>query len=158
MDLILENYNYQHCYAKYTQCISNLRQAKIKGEVIVAKPVLLLALIDGIGQGVFKENVFVLNEWLENRYLKLMLENTSKSQFDKPADIANPFWHLASDGFWHLHGNAVQTMKTTPSKKWLKENVSYACFDEDMWILLQNASWRMKLRDFIVENKLSSNG
>ena len=146
----------EQIYSYYTNCIMNLRQAKIKGEVIVAKPVLLLALIDGVWQGVFKENVFVLNEWLENRYLKLMLENTSKSQFDKPADISNPFWHLASDGFWHLHGNAVQTMKTTPSKKWLKENVSYACFDEDLWILMQNQTWREKLRNFIVEHKLTS--
>ena len=35
-------------------------------------------------------------------YLNLMLEYTRQSQFAKPADISNPFWHLATDGFWHL--------------------------------------------------------
>lgn len=79
-----------------------IRQAKIRGEVIVAKPVLMLALIDGIDSGVFLENRFVLNEWLEDRYLMLMREYTRRSQFSKPADISNPFWHLATDGFWHL--------------------------------------------------------
>ena len=145
----------EQTYSNFTNRILNLRQAKIHGEVIVAKPVLLLALIDGIGQGIFKENKFVLNEWLEDRYLKLMVENTTHSQFDKPSDIANPFWHLASDGFWHLHGKEVQKMKTTPSRKWLKENVSYASFDEDLWILLQNQTLREKLRNFIVEHKLA---
>lgn len=145
----------EQTYSNYTNRILNLRQAKIHGEVIVAKPVLLLALIDGIGQGIFKENRFVLNEWLEARYLKLMVENTRHSQFDKPADIANPFWHLSTDGFWHLHGKNALEMKTTPSRKWLKENINYAYFDEDLWILLQNQPWREKLRNFIVEQKLT---
>ena len=155
MNLILENYNYQRCYAKYTQCIIDLRQVKIKGEVIVAKPVLLLSLIEGIHRGIFQDNKFVLNEWLEDKYLELMKKYTSNSQFDKPSDIANPFWHLASDGFWHLQGTELSSMKNTPSKRWLKDNVSYASFDEDLWVLLQNASWRMKLRDFIIEHKLT---
>lgn len=153
----LSKYNpMEQSYYYYTDCIMNLRQAIINGEVIVAKPVLLLALIDGIGQGIFKENRFVLNEWLDARYLKLMVENTRHSQFDKPADIANPFWHLATDGFWHLNGKDVLEMKTTPSRKWLKENINYAYFDEDLWILLQNQPWREKLRNFIVEQKLTN--
>jgi len=156
MNPSIDNYNYKRCYTHYTDCIMNLRQAIINGEVIVAKPVLLLALIDGLGQGIFKENKFVLNEWLEDRYLKLMVENTSHSQFDKPSDIANPFWHLTTDGFWHLQGKEMYAMKFTPSKKWLKENISYAYFDNDLWILLQNQSWREKLRNFIVEQKLTS--
>ena len=38
---------------------------------------------------------------------------------------------------------------------WLKANVEFAFFDESLWILLQNKVWRMKLRDYIVEQKLS---
>ena len=33
-------YFYEKCYANYTKRIMNIRQAKIRGEVIVAKPVL----------------------------------------------------------------------------------------------------------------------
>ena len=49
MNKTLQFYNYEQCYAHYTRRIMSIRQAKIHGEIIVAKPVLILALIDGIG-------------------------------------------------------------------------------------------------------------
>lgn len=155
MNRTLHFYSYEQCYAHYTKRIMSIRQAKIHGEVIVAKPVLLLALIDGIDGGVFTVNQFNLNDWLEERYLALMKQYTRNSQFDKPADISNPFWHLQSDGFWHLIQKTTAAEGTTPTKKWLKENVSYGHFDDDLWVLLQNKVWRQKLRDFIVEHKLT---
>ncbi len=77
------------------------------------------------------------------------------SQFDKPTDISNPFWHLQSDGFWHLQFAEKSQEGTTPSKRWLKDKVSYAYFDESLWILLQNREWRIKLREYIIEHKLT---
>lgn len=154
MNHILAYYDYSRCFAYYTERIMNIRQAKIQGEVIVAKPVLMLALIDGVDSGVFANNRFALNEWLEERYLLLMHYYTRSSQFGKPTDINNPFWHLSTDGFWHLQLKTKGKMSTTPSKAWLKENVSYACFDDDLWVLLQNKDWRTRFRDFIVEHKL----
>ena len=53
MNRTLQFYNYEQCYVHYTKRIMSIRQAKINGEVIVAKPVLLLALIDGIENGEF---------------------------------------------------------------------------------------------------------
>lgn len=158
MNSTLHFYNYEQCFAHYTKRIMSIRQAKIHGEVIVAKPVLILALIDGIDNGEFTGNRFVLNEWLEKRYLTLMKQYTRNSQFPKPADISNPFWHIQGDGFWHLnyHGERLSKSKT-PSKAWLKGNVEFAYFDEPLWILLQNKVWRLKLRDYIVEHKLTSN-
>ncbi len=47
MNRELRFYNYEQCFAHYTKRIMNIRQAKVHGEVIVAKPVLLLALIEG---------------------------------------------------------------------------------------------------------------
>ncbi len=39
----LRLYFYEKCFTNYTKRIMNIRQAKKRGEVIVAKPVLLLA-------------------------------------------------------------------------------------------------------------------
>ena len=151
----LNLYYYEKCYANYTKRIMNIRQAKVRGEVIVAKPLLMLAIFDGISAEIFQGNEIHLNEWLETRYVMLMRQYVKGSQFDKPTDIANPFWHLQSDGFWHLYYQGESLTKgKTPSKAWLKEQVEYACFDEDLWSLLQNKEWRMKLRDYIVEHKL----
>ncbi len=41
-----------------------------------------------------------------------------------------------------------------PKEVWLKVNVEFARFDDDLWILLQNREWRKKIRDFIIEKKL----
>lgn len=152
---MLNFYNYEACYAHYTARIMNIRQAKKYGEVIVAKPVLLLAIIDGIERQVFTNNVIQLNDWLDARYGVLMRQHTRNSMFDGFSPINNPFWHLESDGFWHLHYPGIELSKTsTPSTKWLKENVRYASLDDDLWILLQNEAMRQRLRDYIVEHKL----
>ena len=148
-------YFYKQCYANYTKRIMSIRQAKIRGEIIVAKPVLLLAIIDGISIDMFSDNMFCLTDWLEARYVMLMQQYMKGSQFDKPTDISNPFWHLQSDGFWHLQFAEKPQDGVTPSKRWLKDNVSYAHFDESLWILLQNKVWRLKLRDYIIEHKLT---
>lgn len=151
----LNFYFYDKCFNYYTKRIMDIRQAKIRGEVIVAKPVLLLAIIDGIGSNVFSKNEFPLTEWLQSRYNMLMQKYMRNSQFDKPTDISNPYWHLQSDGFWNLRTIAEIQEGISPSKAWLKENVDYAYFDEALWIMLQNKVWRMKLRDYIIEHKLT---
>ena len=155
MNKSLKFYNYELCFAHYTKRIMSIRQAKIRGEVIVAKPVLLLAIIDGIDADVFIGNEFPLNDWLEERYGMLMKQYMRDSQFDKPADISNPFWHLQSDGFWHLQLVDKSQEGVTPSKRWLKENVTRASIDDDLWLLLQNKAWRLNVRDYIVEHKLT---
>ena len=151
----LGSYFFEKCFTNYTKRIMNIKQAKIRGEVIVAKPVLLLAIIDGISNDLFKNNEIQLTEWLESRYVMLMQQYMKSSQFDKPTDISNPFWHLQSDGFWHLQLAERPQEGITPSKHWLKENVTFAYFDEDLWVLLNDKIWRTKLREYIIEHKLT---
>lgn len=156
MNRVIQFFNYEQCYQHYTKRIMNIRQAKIHGETIVAKPVLLVAIIDGIEANVFRNNQFAINDWLEGRYNMLMSQYAKDSQFDDRTSIEKPFWHLETDGFWHLNYQGERLSKGhTPSKAWLKENIDFAYFDESLWILLQNKVWRMKLRDYIIEHKLT---
>lgn len=81
----------------------------------------------------FCNNRFVLNDWLEKRYEMLMRKYTRHSIFPNITEINNPFWHLESDGFWHLNYQGERLSKgKTPSKAWLKDNVRYAYFDDDL--------------------------
>ena len=156
MNRIIQFFSYEQCYQYYTTRIMSIRQAKIHGETIVAKPVLLVAIIDAIESNVFLNNQFVINDWLEGRYMMLMSKYAKPSQFDDLTGIEKPFWHLETDGFWHLNYQGERLSKGhTPSKAWLKDNVKFAYFDESLWILLQNKVWRMKLRDYIIEHKLT---
>ena len=149
-------FDYEQCYRYYSKGIESVRQKIINGETIVAKPVLMVAIIDGIDANVFTNNQFILNDCIEERYKKLMEQFTKNSQFDGTTGIEKPFWHLETDGFWHLNYQGERLSKGhTPSKAWLKDNVEFAYFDESLWILLQNKVWRMKLRDYIIEHKLT---
>lgn len=142
----------------FSNRITNIRQKRIKGETIVAKPVLLVAIIDGIDANIFRSNQFAINDWLEGRYNMLMSQYAKDSQFDDKTTIEKPFWHLETDGFWHLNYLGERLSKGhTPSKAWQKENIDFAYFDEPLWMLLQNKVWRTKLRDYIVEHKLTDN-
>ena len=156
MNRVIQFFSYEQCFQHYTKRIMNIRQAKIHGETIVAKPVLMVAIIDGIEADIFRNNQFVINDWLEGRYNMLMSHYARDSQFDDKTGIEKPFWHLESDGFWHLNYQGERLNKShTPSRAWLKENVEFAYFEESLWILLQNKVWRMKLRDYIIEHKLT---
>jgi len=61
-------FDYEQCYRYYSKGIESVRQKRINGENIVAKPVLMVAIIDGIDANVFMNNQFVLNDWIEERY------------------------------------------------------------------------------------------
>ena len=157
MNRVVQFFNYDQCFQHYARQILSIRQAKIYGEVILAKPVLLLAIIDAIDNNIFANNQFVINDWLEEQYNSLMRLYAKGSQFDETTGIEKPFWHLETDGFWHLNYQGKRNSKShTPSKAWLKENVEFAYFDESLWILLQNKVWRTKLRDYIIEHKLTN--
>lgn len=48
MNRSLRFFDYEQCYNHYVRSIESIRQKRINGETIVAKPVLMVALIDGI--------------------------------------------------------------------------------------------------------------
>ena len=87
MNRTIQFFSYEQCYKYYTKRIMNIRQAKIYGETIVAKPVLMVALIDGIEGNVFRNNQFAINDWLEGRYKMLMSQYARNSQFDDSTSI-----------------------------------------------------------------------
>ncbi len=156
MNREIQFFDYDKCYNHYVKCIESIYQKHTYGHINVAKPVLLIATIDAIGENVFNDNRFSINDWLEKRYKLLMSHYSKDSLFKDKTSIDKPFWHLETDGFWHLNYQGERLSKGhTPSKAWLKDNLEFAYFDESLWILLQNKVWRMKLRDYIIEHKLT---
>ena len=157
MDKHLDFFNYEGCLIYYKGRIQNINQAKKHGEESVAKPVLLLAIIDSITYGEITSNRIRLTEELITRYERLMNAYAKDLKFFSNTSISNPFWHLQGDGFWHLAGaECINSQKNTPSIPWLQEHVNYAHVDEPLWILLQNRTMRLLLRDYIIEHKLTN--
>ena len=144
----------------YIRKISSLHCAKINGRLVIAKPMLLMALIDGIEDGAIKENRFYWDKSKDqykvlSRYYHNALQGYAPNSYVTP--LYKPFFHLNYDGFWHLKLiNDGIRLPSSSSLGFLKENLVYAYLEDDLWNMLQNQSNRDKIRSIIVEKYIKS--
>ncbi|MBD2250740.1 HNH endonuclease [Nostoc parmelioides] len=111
------------------------------------KPILVLTVIDLITQGLITDNQIRVSEELIQTFTCYWSILGSESY---KGGLHYPFFHLQSDGFWHLvfkpEFNGLQP-KTTNK---LKEAVEYAYLDKELFNFLQNESPRQELIDALV--------
>ena len=144
----------EELYSYYTRLIMKLNQAIIHGKRILAKPALLVAVIDSVESNEIQQNKITITMSLEDKYNRILAKYTGKSPHDKLTSIAMPFWHLQSDKFWFLESPCPNTKNFNATKKWIVDNAKYARLDDDLWYLMQDGAWRNKLREYIIEYKL----
>ena len=82
----------------YSKAFSRLRVNRSKG-LAPHKPILLLSVIGLIGQGKIKQNQIPLSPELIASFLEYWSQLETEAY--RP-DIALPFFHMKSEGFWHL--------------------------------------------------------
>ena len=114
------------------------------------KPVLLLSVIALIEGGQVSENEIDLSPELAETFINYWSKVTNR----KP-DISLPFFHLRSDGFWHLHPNTdyEATLRVASQIKGisrLREVVAYASLDAPLFLLLTNAVDRETIRQTLI--------
>ena len=85
---------------KYVHKFKNLRVDRAHGAA-PNKPVLLLALIELIEHGQIRENIIQPSLSLFEIFMKYWSIVT-----DRRPNLALPFFHLKSEGFWYHHANA----------------------------------------------------
>ena len=134
---------------KYVQKMKRLRVDRAHG-VAPHKPLLLLAVIELIERGQIQKNKISLSPDLAETFIKYWSKVT-----DRKPNIALPFFHLKSDGFWHLHPNAgyekvldVADRITAISR--LREVIAYVSLEDDLFILLTDASNREIIRQTLI--------
>lgn len=150
--MILDFYKYDECFRFYKERITLLNQNKLNGKINIAKPSLLLTVIELIDQRWIRNNRIVLTSEIEKLYIDLY------HQYD-PGSVATqiyyPFYHLKSEGFWHIRWLEGEKEMNSPSKKFIDDNIDYVFLDDDLWILLQNPEWRRRLMDFVIREKMT---
>ena len=117
------------------------------------KPILLLSVIDLFAQGSFAANLVVLSPELSelfNLYCSLILPS------DRRGSIAMPFFHLSSEGFWHLvplpgKEAVVSSGRLLRSVGLLTDNVQGAQLDDELYALLCQEKPREVLRTVLIE-------
>ena len=135
---------------KYIQKMERLRIDRARGAA-PNKPLLLLAVIELIEQGQIPENRIILSPDLAEAFLKYWTKVT-----DRKPNIAMPFFHLKSEGFWYLHANpgyetalSVASQLKTASR--IREVIASASFDDELFFLLTNAHDREVIRQTLID-------
>lgn len=134
---------------KYVQKMKRLRVDRAHG-VAPHKPLLLLAVIELIERGQIPENKISLSPDLAETFIKYW----SKITEGRP-NIGLPFFHLKSDGFWHLHPNAgyekvLEVADRITAVSRLRKVIEYASLDNDLFVLLTDAGDREIIRQTLI--------
>lgn len=131
---------------EYSNLFIQITRGYSKGKPSNAKPVFLLTLIDSVAYSLFTDNQFFYNDKLKQLY-----ERNYKREAPEEilSDFCNPFYHLETDGFWHIKWKISPKPDKTSDRK-LRNNVDYAYLDNALWDLLQNEQCRNALRQSII--------
>ncbi|MGB3635372.1 MAG: HNH endonuclease [Rubrobacteraceae bacterium] len=122
------------------------------------KPLLLLSVLDLFEQGLIQSNLIELTPDLGDlfaRYWAVVMPP------DRQGNLALPFFHLRSDGFWHLMAKPgkeeiLSSATQIRSLLQLQDTIAGAGLDEDLYSFLQSSESRATLRAVLVETYFAS--
>ena len=139
---------------KYIEKMKRLRIDRAHGTA-PNKPVLLLAIVELIEQGQIRENKVSPSPDLFEIFMKYWSIVT-----DRRPNLALPFFHLKSDGFWHLQANvgyetALRVVTQIKTVSRLREIIDHASFDDDLFVLFTNPSDREVIRETLIDTYLA---
>lgn len=128
----------EHLYDFYRIEFLSVKQKCTNGIINMAKTALIIAVIESIAAGEIKGNQIRFQD-IENRYTRKLEEWQPEK-----TPLKYPFFHLESDGFWHLKWkDNPPDKRISPSAKHLRENVDFAFFDNALWDILQEEEARV---------------
>ena len=141
----------------YTQKFAKLRVDRARG-IAPHKPILLLSVIDLVEQGTLRHNRIFLSPELIATFLKFWSHLGSDSH---RSDIAQPFFYMRSEGFWHLKANlgyeaAIASQQARfKTLKALRDAVQYAYLDDELFEYLQDPTARLHLVSTLIQTWFS---
>ncbi|MEM8533443.1 MAG: HNH endonuclease [Chloroflexota bacterium] len=146
--------DYKRAFSKLRQDSSAARWPISTNHRAPYKPFLLLSVLDLIAQGIITNNFVTLDADLMDTFdlywIKVM-------GHDHKGNIVMPFYHLKSDGFWHLVPQSgmeqvLTTIKQVPSLRQLNQLVAGVQLNEALFTLLLQANSRDTLRQVLIEH------
>ena len=134
----------------YKTAFLSVKQCHAHGKPNMAKPILIISLIEAIEKGKIKENKILFVDLLEH-----YTSESALNGWHNKTSLQLPFYFMGSEPFWHLKWVAEPVKTKSPSAKFIRENVEYAYLDNALWDLLQDAQVRGRLRDALMSHFLS---
>ena len=130
----------------YKDAFKSLHCSVCNGEVNIAKPLLLLAMLDLMDYSTQDNRIDISNIIKKYTELQKQYESTTPYQY--------PIYLLENEEFFHLKWRNTRIKTHTPSAKLIRENVEYAYFDNALWDLLQDKQMRECFKTVITSNFL----
>ena len=143
---------------RYIKLFSHLRTDRTGGWTAATqgqaphKPILLLSVLDLFAQGRITANLIEITPELG----ELFAAYWSKVLPDRRGNLALPFFHLRSSGFWHLlptpgQEAALQAARQVDTLRQLGKLILGARLDDELFQLLQIAEARDALRTALIQ-------
>lgn len=138
--------------------LQKLRVAQLKGAKAPHKAVLLLSMVQSIEYGEIVDNRIYITPQLVARFKDNWHALVRDERFSP--NFSLPFYHLKSDGFWHLKTLPGRELLLTSSHsirsfQALKDAIAYAYFDEEVWALLLSQYNRDIVKQLLLETYLN---
>lgn len=120
----------------HRQMFASLRRGNIKGIYSNAKPIFLLSIIDYITH-LERPNHFV---WGDKKFENIYISNFNVYDSAVPTPFWKPFYYMSSEPFYSLIWQEPPNEKAIkrPSGKTLKDFLSFAKLDDELWELLKD--------------------
>ena len=140
--------------AKYVLRFTRLRVDRSKGKPAPHKSILLLAVIDGVEKREIIDNQIRITPELVAAFKDFWHKLIHNTQFT--ANFSLPFYHLKSDGFWHLQTCLGRELLLTSSHSiksfaQLKQVIDFAFLDVELFELLRNEHTRQILKQTLLD-------
>lgn len=130
----------------YKDAFKSLHCSVCNGKVNIAKPLLLLAMLDLMDYSTQDNRIDISN--IIEKYTELQKQHESTTPYHYP------IYFLENEEFFHLKWRNTRIKTHTPSAKLIRENVEYAYFDNALWDLLQDKQTRECFKTVITSNFL----
>ena len=107
------------------------------------KPVMLLAVLDLIESGELTTNEIRYDTRLQQAF-RDYFEDLAPSGWDRNAAL--PYFHLKSDGFWHIVWRGLETAGQIRNSKAVREHIDKVELDPELFEMLQDPKDARRLR------------
>lgn len=131
----------------YLNKFRDLNTMRLQGHNKPHKVCMLLAVMDLIECGVIHENRIEFNQALKQSFTLHFQRLRAGNDKDTPD---NPFYHLTSDGFWHIQ--PVVGVELGDITGFSKRKIAYAYLDTELFELMKSSLVRADLRLALTQN------
>ena len=145
-----------HALQDYIQRLQGLQD----GRKTPHKPFLLLIIIEMLESGELSENRIPFREIEERKpfFADLIAAFNRGNTTNWQPSLHNPFFHLKTNGFWHLDPLELQSRPaaTTPTDAYLRNANATAKLDERLFLLFVMPAYREILRQTLINTYFSN--